>query len=455
MEDENLDLTQGSILKLLLRFSIPAISGMVINAIYAFVDKIFVSRTAGALAFSGIVVSMPLILIAMGFALLVGVGAAVQISIRMGEGRRHIAERTLGNAIILFIAVSAVITTIGLVFLEPLLTLYGARGEVLDYAMQYMRIIIIGSSFQIIGFGLTHLIRAIGKPYQSMFAMVVGAVLNIFLSFIFVFLFNLGVRGAAISTVIAQSVTLMLALYILIRGKNMPVRLKARNLKLNWKMVFGIFAFGMSPFFTQIVGSVVVGITNNTLRVYGGELAIGAMGIIAQFVMLFLMPIFGLNQGSQPILGFNYGAKRYDRVKATLKYTVSTAAAISFIGWFVIVFFPQIPIRIFTEDQALIDIAMSGMPIFAGAFLLTGTQLIMAMFFQSVGKAKIALILNMLRQVILFIPLMLILPRYLGLYGVWYAGLIADITAFVITVSLFTYTLRTKLRSIVRVKLRT
>jgi len=445
--DENLDLTQGSVAKLLLRFSIPAIAGMVINAIYSFVDKIFVSRTAGAMAFSGIVVSMPLILVAMGFALLVGVGAAVQISIRMGEGRRHIAERTLGNAIILFIAVSVVITAVGLVFLEPLLILYGARDAVLDYAIQYMRIIIAGSAFQIIGFGLTHLIRALGKPYQSMFVMIVGAVLNIFLSFIFVFWLNLGVRGAAVSTLIAQSVTLFLALYILIRGKNMPVRLKARNLKLNWKMVFGIFAVGMSPFFTQIVGSVVIGVTNNTLRLHGGELAIGAMGIIAQFVMLFLMPIFGLNQGSQPLLGFNYGAKRFDRVKKTLKYTVTSAAVISFAGWFVIIFFPQIPIRIFTDDQALMELALSGMPIFAGALLFTGTQLIMAMFFQSIGKAKIALILNLLRQVILFIPLMLIFPRFMGFYGIWYAGLTSDIIAFIITTTMFVYTVRVRLRT--------
>lgn len=450
-----LNLDQGSIPKLLLRFSLPAVVGMVISSIYSFVDKIFISHVAGRNAFSGIVVAMPLILVVVGFALLVGNGAATRISIRMGEGRRRVAEKTLGNALVLLILVAAFITTFGLIFLEPLLRLYGARGAALYYATEYLRILVAGSAFQIVGFGLTHMIRAMGKPYQAMAALITGAVLNIGLSVIFVIVLDGGVRGAAISTIIAQSIAMMVSLYILLNKKNKTLRFKFKNFKLDPKIVFPIFSIGISPFLAQIMGSVVVGILNNTLRVQGdlalgyegGYLALGAMGIVSNFLMLFLTPIFGLNQGSQPILGFNYGAKRYDRVKTTLKYTISIAAAISFIGWCFIMFFPQVPIRMFTDDPELMAIALSGMPIFAGAFLIVGVQLIQAMFFQSIGKARISLMLNMLRHVILFIPLLLILPPRFGLYGIWYVGLTADMVAFLVTTIIFIYTLRTKLRT--------
>ena len=443
-----MDLSQGSIPKLLLKFSVPAIAGMIINAIYSFIDKVFISQMAGPLAFSGIVAAMPMLFITIGFSLFIGVGAATQISIRMGENRNRIAAKTLGNAFVLFLLISGIITVLGLLFLEPLLILYGARGEVLHYAMIYLRILIGGSVLQTIGFGMTHLIRAMGKPNEAMIVLIVSAVINIILSFVFVVWLNLGVAGAAISTLIAHSITLVLAFYILLSRKNTTLRLRFRNFKLDWKIVGGILAVGMSPFAKQIMGSVVLALTNNVLRVHGGDLAFAAMGIITQFGMLFLMPLFGLNQGAQPILGYNYGAKRYERIRETLKYTVGFAAVISFIGWCFIFFFPQVPIRIFTDDPELIAIAITAMPIFGGAFLLAGMQMIMAMFFQSIGKAKIALVLNLLRQVILFIPLLLILPRIFGLDGVWFAGLWADIAAFVITSMMFVYTVRTKLRSI-------
>jgi len=303
------------------------------------------------------------------------------------------------------------------------------------------------------------MIRAMGKPYESMVVMVTGAVLSIILSWLFVIVLNLGVAGAALSTILAQAVALVFALYILLRKKNTTLRFKIRSVKFNPTIMFTIISVGISPFLAQVVGSVVVALMNNTLRTHGeavisggGDLAIGAMGIIANFLMLFFMPIFGLNQGSQPILGYNYGAKQYDRVKETLKYTISSAALVSFIGWCFVIFFRQVPIGLFTAGEAnnpeLIQMAMSGMPIFAGAFFLVGAQLIMAMFFQAIGKARIALMLSMLRQVILFIPLLLILPRSFGLNGVWFSGLIADIVAFSVTALIFTYTIRAKLRNI-------
>jgi len=238
----------------------------------------------------------------------------------------------------------------------------------------------------------------------------------------------------------------------MLRKKNTTLRFRLKSLKLNRKVVFTIVAVGISPFFAQAAGSFVMALANNTLYYHGGDLAIGAKGIMTQFIIFFAMPIFGINQGSQPILGFNYGAKRYDRVRETLKYTVTAAAVISFIGWCFIRFFPQVPIWVFTGDwrmeSELAGIIRAGLPIFGGAFLVVGVQFVMGFFFQAIGKAGVALVLNLLRQVILFVPLLLILPPRFGLQGIWYAGLLADVIAFLVTAAMFAYTVRVKLRNI-------
>jgi len=299
------------------------------------------------------------------------------------------------------------------------------------------------------------MMRASGKPYESMAVMIIGAVLSIILSFLFVIVLELGVRGAAASTVIAQAIAMSFALYIFLRRKNTTLRLKLKHLKIKPKVVASILAVGVSPFFGQIMGSVVMALANNSLWIHGealgvgvGDLAIGAKGVMINFIMLFMMPIFGINQGAQPLLGFNYGAKRYDRVKTTLKYAITTAAIVSLIGWCFMMFFPQVPVWMFTGDlqSELAQITFAGMPIFAGAFAIVGVQFVQAIFFQAIGKAKIALVLNMLRQAILFTPLLFILPPIFGLRGIWYAGLTADIIAFTVTTIIFVYTIKTKLK---------
>ncbi len=262
--------------------------------------------------------------------------------------------------------------------------------------------------------------------------MLIGAIINIILDPILIFGFNLGVRGAAIATVISQVVATIWILYYFIKGKS-NIKIKKCNLKLDKEIVLSIFSIGISPCSMQLAACVVQVIANNTLKHHGGDLAIGAMTIVQSIGMIFLTPIFGLNQGSQPIIGYNYGAKQYKRVKKTVFFGVIVATIIVTIGWLVVQFAPQLLIRIFNNDPDLLDIAENGLRIYLAAIPVIGFQIISSNFFQSIGKAKISMFLSLLRQVILLIPLMLILPNFIGLNGIWIAGALADALSAVIT----------------------
>lgn len=420
-----------SIAKLLIKFSIPAIIGMMVNALYNVVDRMYIGWI-GPMAMTGIGLNLPFMTLLMGFGMLVGIGAAAIISIRLGQGKPEEAEKILGNAVSLLVVLMTVIMVLGFIFKTPLLYLFGASEATIGYADQYITIILAGAIFQGIGFGINNIIRAEGSPQIAMYTMLIGAIINIVLDPLFIFTFNMGIAGAALATIISQFVSMVWVLYHFMSGKS-KLTLKAKNLKLEMPIIMSILAIGISPFSMQVAASVVTVIANNALKTTGGDIAIGAMTVINAIAIFFLMPIFGINQGSQPIIGFNYGAKEYKRVKQALKLAAMAATAICLLGFVLTQFFTGYMIRIFNSDPELIRVATTGMRIFLSMLPLIGFQIISANYFQAVGKAPKAMFLSLLRQVLVLMPMMLILPRIFGLTGVWLAGPIADFTASLVT----------------------
>ena len=299
-----------------------------------------------------------------------------------------------------------------------------------------MQIIFVGTIVSMLSFGLNHSIRSDGNPKIAMFSMLIGALTNIILDPIFIFVLGMGVKGAAIATVISQTVTTIWILYYFTKGSSI-IKLKLCNLRLDKAIIISIFSIGMSPFSMQVAASIVQVLANNSLKEYGGDLAIGAMTIVSSISMIFLMPIFGLNQGSQPIIGYNYGAKKYHRVKETVKYGSIIATIIVVCGWLVVQLTPEVLIKIFNSDPNLVNIAKNGIRIYLFMLPVIGFQIISSNYFQSIGKAKISMFLSLLRQVILLIPCLLILPKIFGLNGIWLSGAISDGFSSLITGILF------------------
>lgn len=434
------ELGEAKISKLLIKFSVPAIIGMMVNTLYNIVDRMYIGniKGIGGLALTGVGITMPIMTIIMAFGMLVGLGTSARISLKLGEHKKDEAEEHIGNAFTLIVIISVIITVIGLMFMNPLLSIFGASADTGIYAKQYMQIIFIGTIFNMLSFGLNHSIRSDGNPKVAMLSMLIGAGTNIALDPIFIFTFGMGVRGAAIATVISQIVSTIWILYYFTKGKGI-IKIRKKNMKLNKDVIASIFSIGVSPFSMQVAQSIVQILANNSLKAYGGDLAIGAMTIINSIAMIFMMPIFGLNQGSQPIIGYNYGAKKYNRVKNAVKYASIVATIIVTVGWIVIQFAPSLLISIFNREEQLMDIAISGLRIFLFALPVVGVQVISSNYFQSIGKAKISMFLSLLRQVILLIPCLIILPRIggLGLTGVWLAGAVSDAGAALITGIIF------------------
>lgn len=436
-------LGEEKISKLLIEFSVPAIIGMLVNTLYNIVDRMYIGNIEGigGLALTGVGITMPIMTIIMAFGMLIGLGTSARISLKLGEHKSDEAENHLGNAFTLIIIASIAITVIGLLFMNDILNLFGASSDTVIYAEQYMQIIFIGTIFNMLSFGLNHSIRSDGSPKVAMLSMLIGAGTNIILDPVFIFVFGMGVRGAAIATVISQVVSTIWILYYFTKGKS-NLKIKKEYLNLKKAIVLSIFSIGVSPFSMQIAQSIVQVLANNALKTYGGDLAIGAMTIINSIAMIFMMPIFGLNQGSQPIIGYNYGAKKYKRVKQTVNYAAIVATIIVSVGWIVTQTSPRILISIFNRDPELMGIASKGMKIFLFMLPVVGFQVISSNYFQSVGKAKISMFLSLLRQVILLIPCLIILPNIFGLTGVWLAGAVSDGLSSLITGIIFFVSVR-------------
>lgn len=428
--------------KLLLKFSIPAIVGMIVNALYNIVDRIFIGNFVHSLGLAGVTIAFPIMIIIMAFGMLIGIGATSLISIRLGEGKKKEAELILGNAMILLVIFSASISFIGLIFLDPILKLFGASLQVLPYSKAYLSIILLGAVFQTIGFGMNNFIRAEGNPKRAMSTMLIGAILNTILDPLFIIVFDMGIRGAALATIISQAVSAAWVLSYFFGGKS-SLSIKKENLELKFPIVKGILAIGSAPFAMQVAASAITTLLNHSLKTYGGDLAISAYGAINSFSTILLMPIFGINQGSQPIIGFNYGARKYDRVKKTFLLAIIAATSFTIIGFIVTRVFPAQLVALFnSKDKELIKIGANGMKIFFTMLPVIGFQIVSSNYFQATGKPKQAMLLSLSRQVLMLIPAILILPRFFGLNGVWMAGPTADFFASLLTATFILYELR-------------
>ena len=423
-----------SVGRLLLRFSIPAIVGMLVNALYNIVDRFFIGKMpdVGALALSGVGVTFPITIIIMSFGMLVGIGAASRISIALGEDNSELASKILGNAFMLNIIFSVVLTIIGLIFYKPILVAFGAGADIIGYAEEYIVIIIAGIIFSNTAFSMNHCIRSQGFPKISMMTLLIGAITNIILDPIFIFGFGMGVKGAAIATVLAQIVSSTWTFYFL-TSKKATLPLKLKNMKIDFKIALHIFSIGMSPFAMQLAAALIQTLFNKSLNIYAGPLGIGVFSSINSIIMLFFMPIFGINQGSQPIIGFFYGSRDYAKVKQTYILACISATILCTLGFLACQFAPAALLSIFNTDPEFLKLGTDGMRIFTAMLPILGFQIISSNFFQAIGKASSSMLLSLSRQVIILIPLILILPGRFGLTGIWISTPISDLLASVLT----------------------
>lgn len=430
--DRSKMLAEESTGKLLWSFSLPAIIGMMVSALYNVVDSIFVGNGVGPIGLTAVTIAFPLMIVMMGFGMLVGLGSTALVSIRLGEKKMDEAENILGNAVSAMVLIAAVLTAVFLIFLEPILLMLGAEPDVLPYAKQFATIIVAGSIFQYIGLSINNIIRAEGNPKIAMASMLISAILNTILNPTFIFLLHMGIRGSALATVISQAVTSIWVLSYFLGEKSL-LKLRRKYLRIKKDIIMKIISIGMAPFLMQIAASVVTVLFNYKLIKYGGDMAVAAMGVINRVSMLTLMPIFGINQGAQPIIGFNYGAKNYDRVKDVLKKAVIAASLVCIVGFILIQVFSRDIIRIFNNNAELIDIGSNGLKIMMFMLPIIGFQIVSSNYFQAIGKATHSIFLSLSRQVILLIPLIAILPGFFGLHGIWLAGPSADFGSSIIT----------------------
>ncbi|WP_339225169.1 MATE family efflux transporter [Paenibacillus sp. FSL H8-0332] len=417
--------------KLLLRFSIPAIIGVMVNSIYTLVDRLYVGRL-GALAMTGIGLNFPFMSLITAFSFFIGVGASAMISIRLGQNRKEDAEKILGNSFSFLAILMILVSFFGLMFKVPILNLFGASNATIGYASDYITIILYGTIFQGIALGLNNIIRAEGNPTKSMLTMLLGTVLNIILDPIFIFSFDMGIKGAAWATLISQLVSSAWVIAHFVKG-NSTLKLRMKNLVPSWRAFKEVASIGLSPFVMQIAATAVAILMNTGLKTYGGDIAIGAMTVINSVMIFFYMPVIGIAQGAQPIIGFNYGAKQYKRVRETLKLEMIIATAICVFAFLCTQFLTVPIIKAFSSETTLIQAASYGMRIMLMMTPLIGFQMVSSQYFQAIGKAKKATILGLLRQVILLVPLLVIMPHLFQLTGVWMASPIADFISCSIT----------------------
>ncbi len=430
--NESEQMSVEKISKLMWRFSTPAIIGLLVSSLYNIMDSIFVGNGIGDLALAGVTVGLPVVTTFMACVMLIGMGATSLISIRLGEKKKDEAEKIMGNALTLFLIIGISLSVFGIIFLEPILIFFGATPNVLPYAIDYMKIILGGSIFFALGVGMNNFIRAEGNPRIAMNTMLIGAITNIILDYIFIFIFHWGIKGAAIATIISYAISSTWVLYHFIRGNSL-LKIQVENLKLNKSLVKGIVIIGFPTFVLQVTNSFQQLILNRSLAHYGGDLALAAIGIIMSLTMFLILPALGISQGAQPIIGFNYGAKQLDRVKDTLKLSIIASTGLITFGFLISKIWPAQLVRLFNKDPELIELGIHSMGIFFKFLPLVGVQMVSASYFQAVGKPNQATLLSLSRQVIIFIPLLIILPRFYGLEGVWWSAPFSDLGAFLLT----------------------
>jgi putative MATE family efflux protein len=433
----NHELATEDVRKLIWKYSLPAMVGTVVMSLYNIVDRIFIGQGVGPLAISGLSLAFPFMIILMAFGMLIGAGSASRISITLGQNDKDKAEKILGNAVVLTFIISGAAIILSLIFMKDLLYLFGGTANTIQFASDYMIIVIPAGIFTALYFGLNNILRASGNPKAAMNNILLGAIVNIILDPIFIFVFDWGIQGAAIATVISYFIgTLNVASHFVF--KNSHLKFHARNFKLQKDIVYSILSIGMSPFSMQIGTSLVVILINGTLLKYGGDLAIGAYGIINSVNMLVVMFIIGLNQGTQPIIGYNYGARNFPRMFATLKTAAVIGTIFTTVGFIMGMFFPKPIVSLFTTDLELQQISAVALRISVIMFPIIGFQVVVSNFFQSIGKAKLSIFLSLTRQFIFFIPALFILPPFFGLEGAWAVMPLSDgLSAIVSSITFF------------------
>ncbi len=431
-----IELETKKISKLVWDYALPAIIGTMVNATYNIVDRVFIGQGVGALAISGLAVTFPVMNLTAALGMLVGSGASSRISINLGKKDPERAERILGNSFLLTIVLNLIFITLLMIFLEPILMAFGASEQTLPYARDYLQIILPGNIFVTMTYSFNSMMRASGYPQKAMYTMLIGAVLNMILDPIFIFIFGMGIAGVAWATVISMFLGMLFVMHHFTR-KSSSLRLRKKNLRLEKDILIAIVSIGLSPFFMQVAASGVAVLMNTSLKTYGGDLAIGAYGIMMSLLMLISMFVIGLNQGLQPIIGYNYGAEIYERVKSAFYYGLKIATVVTTLGFLFGMFFPRMFAKAFTSDLQLLDLAENAMRISIIAFPLVGFQIVISGYFQSIGQAKKSIILSLSRQIIFLIPSIIILPRLFGLDGVWAATPFSDFLASLLAFTFF------------------
>ena len=440
-------LGESPIPKLLWYYSLPSLIGTLVNALYNIIDRIYIGQGVGALAISGLALTFPIMNLLGAFGMLVGHGAAARVSLLLGNNNKQEANAILPNTLFLSLFFYLIVSSLTFIFLEPILYAFGASEQTLPYASEYLKIIIPGHIFTSLSYAYTNIMRASGHPMIAMNTLIMGALLNVLLDPIFIFWFNLGIKGAAYATVLSMLISCLWIIHYFFRKDN---TLSFRKLTFNISQFsrqrlkdlrfsilnsqFSILSIGLSSFLLHTATSLVNVLMNHTLQNHGGDLAIGAFGIITSFTSLIVMSIVGMAQGMQPIVGYNYGAGHYDRVKTTLKYCVSIATIITTLGCITALIFPNYIARMFTTDTNLVNITASGLSIYASTFFVVGFHIIVTNYFQSIGRAGISIFLSISRQILLLIPFILLFPPIWGLTGAWMAQPASNIISAIIAV---------------------
>ena len=439
-----LELGSKPVGRLLLQYALPAIVAMTASSLYNMVDSIFIGQGVGALAIAGLALTFPFMNLSAAFGAAVGVGASTLISVKLGQKDYAMARHILGNTVTLNLIIGVLFSVVSLLFLDPILYFFGASEYTLPYARDYMVVILLGNVLSHMYFGMNAVLRAAGKPRLAMYATIFTVLLNTALDPLFIYTFGMGIRGAAVATILSQTVSLIWQMTLL-SDKRQLLHLASGTYRLVTDIVRNIIAIGLSPFSMNVCACIVVIFINKSLQSYGGDMVVGAYGIANRVAFIFVMVCMGVNQGMQPIAGYNYGAQRYDRLMRVLKLSMCAASVVTGVGFVVAQFFAEPCVRLFTTDPQLMAYAEHGLSIMMAAFLIVGYQMVITNFFQSIGKAKVSIFLSLSRQMIFLLPLIFILPPICGVDGVWWAMPVSDtISALVTLVLMLRYMRRMK-----------
>lgn len=427
--------------KLLAQYALPAIIAMTAASLYNIIDRVFIGQVVGPMAISGLAITFPFMILAAAFGAAVGVGAATTISVKLGQKDYESAENTLGNTITLNLIIGLAFGGICLLFLDPILRFFGASDTTLPYARDFMQIILAGNVFSHMYFGMNAVLRAASKPRMAMFATIFTVAMNILLDAVFILWWHWGIKGAAFATVISQVLALCWQMK-LFSNKNELLHLKRGIYKLKANLVRNIISIGISPFLMNACACVIVIFINNQLVRFGGDMAVGAYGIANSIAMIFVMFVIGLNQGMQPIAGYNYGAQQYDRMMRVVKLSIITAVCIMLTGWSLAMFAPYHCARMFTTDPELIKGSIKAIHIIMMMYPFIGCQMVITNFFQCIGKVKISIFLSLSRQLLFLLPLLVLLPNFYGINGVWASMPTSDLISVIVAISIMTVYLR-------------